>query len=113
MKMVHAVIRPELLDEVKRALEKEGYYGLTVYDVRGRGRQDSFSWRIRGNVYKIDLLPKLKIEIVVEDDQARRVAEIIQSAASTGEIGDGKIFITHVEEAIRIRTGERGPEAVR
>lgn len=113
MKMIHAVIRPELLEEVKRSLEKEGFYGITVYDVRGRGRQDSFSWKIRGNVYKIDLLPKLKIEIVVEDDQVDKVAEIIRSSASTGEIGDGKIFITHVEEAIRIRTGERGPEAVK
>ncbi|MCS7145587.1 MAG: P-II family nitrogen regulator [Nitrososphaerota archaeon] len=113
MKMVHAVIRPELLEEVKRLLEKEGFHGLTVYDVRGRGRQDSFSWKVRGNVYKIDLLPKLKIEIVVDDDEAQKVAEIIRSAASTGDIGDGKIFITHVEEAIRIRTGERGPEAVK
>jgi len=113
MKMIHAIIRPELVEEVKRRLEEEGFYGLTVYDVRGRGRQDGFRWKVRGQEYRIDLLPKLKLEVVVEDDKAYRVAEIIRHAAATGEIGDGKIFITHVENAIRIRTGEEGAEAVR
>jgi nitrogen regulatory protein P-II 1 len=113
LKMIHAVIRPERLEEVKNALEKAGFHGLTVYDVMGRGRQQGFSWRIRGNTYKIDLLPKVKIEIVVGDEDAQRVVEIIKEAAATGEVGDGKIFITPVDETIRIRTGERGPEAVK
>lgn len=113
MKMIHAIIRPERLDEVKKALEREGFMGMTIYDVRGRGRQMGVSWRVRGSVYKIDLLPKVKIEIVVEDDEAARAAQVIREAAVTGEVGDGKIFITHVEEAIRIRTGESGRGAVK
>ncbi len=113
MKMIHAVIRPEKLEEVKSALEKSGYHGLTIYDVVGRGRQQGFSWRIRGNVYRIDLLPKIKIEIVVDDEDVQEVVEIIRGTAATGEIGDGKIFITPVEETIRIRTGEKGREAVK
>jgi len=113
LKMIHAVIRPERLDEVKKALEKEGLYGLTIVDVRGRGRQMGVQWRVRGSVHKIDTLPKVKIEIVVEDAAAHKVIDIIRGAAATGEVGDGKVFVTPVEEAVRIRTGEKGDEALR
>jgi len=113
LKMIHAVIRPERLEEVKKALEKEGFHGLTIVDVRGRGRQMGVSWRVRGSVYKIDTLPKVKLEMVVEDAAAGRVVDIIRGAAATGEVGDGKIFITPVEEAVRIRTGETGNEALK
>jgi nitrogen regulatory protein P-II 1 len=113
LKMIHAIIRPERLEDVKKALEKEGFYGLTIVDVRGRGRQMGVSWRVRGSVYKIDTLPKVKIEMVVEDTAAGKVVDIIRVAATTGEVGDGKIFITLVEEAVRIRTGEKGEEALK
>ncbi|MCS7142377.1 MAG: P-II family nitrogen regulator [Aigarchaeota archaeon] len=112
MKMIHAIIRPEKIDEVKRALEQKGFVGLTLYEVRGRGRQSGVSWRVRGSEFKIDLLPKVKLEIIVNDEEVEEVVKTIMENARTGEIGDGKIFVTHVEEAFRVRTGERGLTAI-
>ncbi len=112
MKMVHAIIRSEKLDDVKKALEAAGFLGMTVYEVRGRGRQMGISWRVRGNEFRVDLLPKTKLEIVVRDEDVDKVVEAILEAAKTGEVGDGKIFVTDVERAYRIRTGEEGDEAV-
>ena len=112
MKMIQAIIRPEVLERVKKELGAAGYQGLTIYDVRGRGRQMGISWRVRGNEYRIDILPKVKIELVVRDEQVEQVIEIIKNAASTGQIGDGKIFVLPVIDAVRIRTGERGEEAI-
>ncbi len=112
MKLVSAIIRPEKLDEIKHELKKAGYLGLTVYDVKGRGMQEGISWVVRGSEYRIDMLPKLKIELLVEDDDLEKVIEIIGNTARTGEVGDGKIFIIPVEEVIRIRTGEKGREAI-
>jgi nitrogen regulatory protein P-II 1 len=112
MKMVHAIIRSEKLDDVKKALEAAGFLGMTVYEVRGRGRQMGISWKVRGNEFRVDLLPKLKLEIVVRDEDVDRVVKAILEAARTGEVGDGKVFVTDVERAYRIRTGEEGNEAV-
>lgn len=113
MKMVHAVIRPEKLDGVKKALEEAGCEGFTVYEVRGRGRQRGVSWKVRGSEYRIDLLPKVKIEVVVKDEDIEKVIDLICSNARTGFTGDGKIFVIDVEDAIRIRTGERGEDAIK
>lgn len=110
--MVHAIIRPEKLEDVKRALERAGFMGMTVYEVRGRGRQMGISWRVRGNEFRVDVLPKLKLELVVRDEDVDRVVSLILESARTGEVGDGKLFVTHVERAYRIRTGEEGEEAV-
>ena len=112
MKLVSAIIRPEKLDEVKNELKKLGYLGMTVYEVKGRGRQEGISWAVRGHEYRIDMLPKLKIELLVDDKDVENVIAVIARIAKTGEVGDGKIFIIPVEEAIRIRTGERGSEAI-
>ena len=113
MKLVKAVVRSEKLDAVKVCLNRLGYPGLTVYEVRGRGRQQGVSWKIRGNEFRIDMIPKLMVEVVVDDDDVNDVVEELRKAAATGNVGDGKIFIIPVEEAVRIRTGERGPEALR
>ena len=112
MKKIEAIIKPFKLDEVKEALSGIGVLGLTVVEVRGFGRQKGHTELYRGAEYVVDFLPKIKIEIAVSDDLAEKVVEAIVSAANTGRIGDGKIFVLPMEEVIRIRTGERGPEAV-
>ena len=112
MKKVEAVIRPTKMDAVKEALSDIGIAGMTVIDVRGYGRQRGRTEKYRGNTYVVNLLPKIKIEFVVPDDRADEVVEVVLEAARTGEIGDGKVFVSHVEESIRIRTGERGDSAL-
>ena len=112
MKRVEAIIKPFKLDEVKDALSDLGVAGITVTEVRGFGRQKGHKEIYRGAEYVVDFLPKIKVEAVVDDSLAGRVVEAIQEAANTGKIGDGKIFVMPVEEVIRIRTGERGPDAV-
>ncbi|ACD66691.1 MAG TPA: P-II family nitrogen regulator [Sulfurihydrogenibium sp.] len=112
MKKIEAIIKPFKLDEVKDALTNIGIYGMTVTEAKGFGRQKGHTELYRGAEYVIDFLPKLKIEVVVDDAQVEKVVEAIMQAARTGRIGDGKIFIIPIEDVIRIRTGERGPEAV-
>ena len=112
MKKVEAIIRPFKLDEVKIALVNAGIVGMTVSEVRGFGRQKGQIERYRGSEYTVEFLQKLKLEIVVEDEKVNMVVEKLIAAARTGEIGDGKIFVSPVEEIIRIRTGERGDRAV-
>jgi len=112
MKKIEAIIKPFKLDEVKDALAKEGIQGMTVSEVKGFGRQKGHTELYRGAEYVVDFLPKVKIEILVEDSRAPAVAQTILQAARTGKIGDGKIFITPVEEVVRIRTGERGVDAI-
>jgi nitrogen regulatory protein PII len=112
MKMISAVIRPHRLQDVKEALADAGVVGLTVSDVRGAGRQKGQVERYRGSEYKIDLIPKVRVELVVADDQWETILEVIRKAAHTGEIGDGKIFVMSIVDALRIRTGERGEEAL-
>jgi nitrogen regulatory protein P-II 1 len=112
MKKIEAVIKPFKLDEVKEALQDIGVQGMTVTEAKGYGRQKGHSELYRGAEYVIDFLPKIKIEVVAPDDLTPQVIEAIQTAARTGKIGDGKIFVTDVLEVIRIRTGETGPAAV-
>ena len=112
MKKIEAVVKPFKLDEVREALSEVGVTGLTVTEVKGFGRQKGHTELYRGAEYVVDFLPKVKIEIVLEDNQVERACEAIQQAARTGRIGDGKIFVSTVEEVIRIRTGERGPDAL-
>ena len=112
MKKVQAIIRPFKLDEVKIALVNAGIVGMTVSEVRGFGRQKGQTERYRGSEYTVEFLQKLKVEIVVEDDQLDMVVDKIIAAARTGEIGDGKIFVAPVEQIIRIRTGEKNQEAI-
>lgn len=112
MKKVEAVIQPYKLDDVKDALIKIGAEGITVYEVRGHGRQKGHTEVYRGHEYKIDLLPKVKLEIVVPDNLLNPVVETLTTAARTGKIGDGKIFISTIDEAIRIRSGDRGEQAL-
>ncbi|MBW4494279.1 MAG: P-II family nitrogen regulator [Oscillatoria princeps RMCB-10] len=112
MKKVEAIIRPFKLDEVKIALVNAGIVGMTVSEVRGFGRQKGQTERYRGSEYTVEFLQKLKVEIVVDDDQVDMVIDKIISASRTGEIGDGKIFVSPVEKIIRIRTGERNEEAI-
>jgi nitrogen regulatory protein P-II 1 len=112
MKKIEAVIKPFKLDEVKEALQEIGLKGMTVTEVKGFGRQKGHTELYRGAEYVVDFLPKVKIEIVVEDGVVERAVEAIQAAARTDRIGDGKIFVTTVEDAIRIRTGERGVDAL-
>jgi nitrogen regulatory protein P-II 1 len=112
MKKIEAIIKPFKLDEVKEALQEVGLLGITVTEAKGFGRQKGHTELYRGAEYVVDFLPKVKIEIVLPDDLVERAVEAIQGAARTGRIGDGKIFVTPVEEAIRIRTGERGGEAI-
>ena len=112
MKKIEAIIRPFKLDEVKIALVNAGIVGMTVSEVRGFGRQKGQTERYRGSEYTVEFLQKLKVEIVVENDQVDMVIDKVISAARTGEIGDGKIFITPVEQVVRIRTGEKDLEAV-
>ena len=112
MKKIEAVIKPFKLDDVKEALHEVGVSGITVTEAKGFGRQKGHTELYRGAEYVVDFLPKVKLEVVVEDDQASRVIEAIENAARTGRIGDGKIFISEIQEVIRIRTGERGEDAV-
>jgi nitrogen regulatory protein P-II 1 len=112
MKKIEAIIKPFKLDEVKEALHEIGLQGITVLEAKGFGRQKGHTELYRGAEYVVDFLPKVKIEIVVDDAMLERAVEAIQQAAQTGRIGDGKIFITPVEDAIRVRTGERGDDAI-
>jgi nitrogen regulatory protein P-II 1 len=112
MKKIEAIIKPFKLDEVKEALHEVGLQGITVLEAKGFGRQKGHTELYRGAEYVVDFLPKVKIELVVDDDMLERAVEAIQQAAHTGRIGDGKIFIMPVEEAIRVRTGETGNEAI-
>ena len=112
MRKIEAVIKPFKLDEVKEALHGIGIQGMTVTEVRGFGRQKGHTELYRGAEYVVDFLPKIKLEIAVTDDMVDKVVDTIVSAANTGRIGDGKIFVLPMDEVIRIRTGERGPDAV-
>ena len=112
MKKVEAIIKPFKLDDVKEALTEIGVIGMTVTEVRGFGRQKGHTELYRGSEYTVDFLPKVKIEVVVPSDRADKVVEAIATAAKTGQIGDGKIFVQPVDSAIRIRTGERDESAI-
>ena len=112
MKKIEAIIKPFKLDEVKEALQEVGVQGITVTEAKGFGRQKGHTELYRGAEYVVDFLPKVKLEVVVDDALADKVVEAIQNAAQTGRIGDGKIFVLNVEEAIRIRTGETGSDAI-
>src|SRR5881397_3349292 len=112
MKRIDAIIKPFKLDEVKEVLAKVGITGMTVEEVKGFGRQKGHTELYRGAEYSVDFLPKVKIQVLVPDDKAAKVVEVIAESAKTGKIGDGKIFVSNVEEVIRIRTGEKGPDAI-
>ncbi|MDO9052825.1 MAG: P-II family nitrogen regulator [Gallionella sp.] len=112
MKMVTAIIKPFKLDEVREALSAIGVQGITVTEVKGFGRQKGHTELYRGAEFVVDLLPKIKLEAAIQADQLERVLEVIEKAAQTGKIGDGKIFVQSLEQVIRIRTGEVGPEAL-
>lgn len=112
MKKIEAIIREEKLEAVKAALDRFGYFGMTVSEVSGRGRQGGLSLQWRVGEYRIDLLPKLKIELVVLDEDVPRIVNAVVTSARTGEIGDGKIFILPVENTVRVRTGEDGDNAI-
>ncbi len=112
MKKIEAIIKPFKLDEVKEALQDVGIQGITVTEAKGFGRQKGHTELYRGAEYVVDFLPKVKLEVVLEDQLVDRAVEAIEQAARTGRIGDGKIFVSAIEEAIRIRTGETGAEAV-
>ena len=112
MKKIEAIIKPFKLDEVKEALQEVGLQGITVTEAKGFGRQKGHTELYRGAEYVVDFLPKVKIEIVINEDRQEAAIEAIQKAARTGRIGDGKIFVLNVEEAIRIRTGETGADAI-
>ncbi len=112
MKRIEAIIRPERLGMVRKALEELGYPGMTVYDVKGHGKQRGLTQQWRGQEYKVDFLPKLKIEVVILDEDVPRMLNAITSSARTGEMGDGKIFVLPVDNAVRVRTGENGENAI-
>ena len=112
MKLITAIIKPHKLDDVKDALKAAGATGITVTEVKGFGRQGGHTETYRGSEYKIDFIPKVKLELVVEDSSADQVVEVLKTAAATGKIGDGKIWVTHVESIVRIRTGESGTDAI-
>ena len=112
MKMIEAIIKPFKLDDVKEALNEIGLQGMTISEVKGYGRQKGHKEIYRGAEYVVDFIPKIKLEIVVDDGRVQAVVEKIQQAANTGKIGDGKIFVLPVEEAIRVRTGEKGKDAI-
>lgn len=112
MKKIEAIIKPFKLDEVKEALHEVGITGITVLEAKGFGRQKGHTELYRGAEYVVDFLPKVKLELIVDDNIAARAIEAIQNAAQTGRIGDGKIFVSNIEDVIRIRTGERGADAV-
>jgi nitrogen regulatory protein PII len=112
MKLVEAIVKPFKLEEIKEALTKAGIEGMTVEEVKGFGRQKGHTELYRGAEYTVDFLPKVRLEVLVPDDSAAKVVELIIESARTGKIGDGKIFVTPVDEVIRIRTGERGEDAI-
>jgi nitrogen regulatory protein P-II 1 len=112
MRLITAVVKPFKLDDIKTALESFGVQGLTVTEVNGYGRQRGHTEVYRGAEYTVDFVPKVKLEVVVADDDAADVVEVITKAASTGQIGDGKVWVVPVEEVVRVRTGERGAEAL-
>lgn len=112
MKKIEAIIKPFKLDDVKEALQEAGLQGMTVTDVRGFGRQKGHTELYRGAEYVVDFLPKVKIELVLDDGQVERAVEAIKNAAHSGRIGDGKIFVSPIDDAVRIRTGETGSDAI-
>ena len=112
MKLVEAIVKPFKLEEIKQGLTKAGIQGMTVEEVKGFGRQKGHTELYRGAEYSVDFLPKLRLKILVPDEKAAKVVELITDNARTGKIGDGKIFVTPVDEVIRIRTGERGEDAI-
>ncbi len=112
MKLIEAIVKPFKLDEVKEALNEIGIEGITVSEVKGFGRQKGHTELYRGAEYVVDFIPKVKLEIAVTDDLVAKAVETIEQSARTGRIGDGKIFVTGVEEVVRIRTGERGHDAI-
>jgi len=112
LKKIEAIIREEKLDAVRKALKEESYFGITVSEVSGHGRQGGLTLQWRVGEYKVDLLPKLKIEVVVLDEDVSRIMHVIATTARTGNIGDGKIFVIPVDDAMRIRTGDSGFDAI-
>ncbi|GBL31196.1 nitrogen regulatory protein P-II 1 [Actinomycetes bacterium] len=112
MKLITAILKPSKLEDVKNALQEHGVKGMTVSEASGFGRQKGHTEVYRGAEYTVDLIPKVRLEVLAEDDEAAAVVEVIVKAASTGTIGDGKIWTTPVEQVVRVRTGERGPEAI-
>ena len=112
MKKVEAIVRPHVLDAVKSALQDVGVAGMTITEVKGFGRQKGHTEVYRGNEYKVDFLPKLKLEVALPDDIADKAVEVLVKAAATGKFGDGKVFVTTLSEVVRIRTGERGEAAL-
>ena len=112
MKLITAIIKPFKLDEVKNSLSQIGIQGLTVYEAKGFGRQKGHTELYRGAEYVVDFLPKVKIEIIIDDELVEQALECIEQSAKTGRIGDGKIFVSSIDQAIRIRTGEKGNEAI-
>jgi nitrogen regulatory protein PII len=112
MKLITAIVKPFKLDDVKEALKAAGVQGITVTEVKGFGRQGGHTETYRGSEYQIDFVPKVRIELVVEDNSLERTLDVIRESASTGKIGDGKIWVTNVEQIIRIRTGEHGADAI-
>jgi nitrogen regulatory protein P-II 1 len=112
MKKIEAIIKPFKLDEVKEALQELGVQGMTVLEAKGYGRQKGHTELYRGAEYVVDFLPKIKVEVVIADDQLQAVLEVIQTAARTGRIGDGKIFVSDITDVVRIRTGESGAAAI-
>ena len=112
MKLITAIIKPFKLDEVKDALKAAGVVGMTITEVRGVGRQGGHTETYRGAEYQIEFVPKAKLEIVVEEDQVDRLVELLVESARSGKIGDGKVWVTPVEQMVRIRTGESGPDAI-
>ena len=112
MKKIEAIIREEKLEAVRKALEKDSYFGITVSEVCGHGRQGGLTLQWRVGEYHVDLLPKVKLEVVILDEDVPRIVHTIRTAARTGDIGDGKIFVLPVEDAVRIRTGDAGNDAI-
>ncbi|MBI3997110.1 MAG: P-II family nitrogen regulator [Candidatus Omnitrophica bacterium] len=112
MKKIEAIVRPEKVDDVRKAMDKAGYPGVTITEVEGHGKQKGVTRQWRGESYKVDLLPKVKLEIVVGDKDADRIVSAISAAAKTGAVGDGKIFLSEIKDVVRIRTSERGEDAL-
>ena len=112
MKKIEAIIRPERLPDVRRALERSGYPGVTLTEIEGHGKQKGLTQQWRGEEYRVDFIPKVKVEIVAQDNDVENILDAIQSAAHTGQVGDGKIFVYDVREVVRIRTKERGERAL-
>ena len=112
MKLITAIVKPFKIDDIKEALKAAGVQGITVSEVKGFGRQGGHTETYRGSEYQIDFVPKSRVELVVEDPNVESIIDVIQKSAATGKIGDGKIWVTNVEQIIRIRTGEHGAEAI-